>query len=105
MVSLSRANLERALSGKLRMEIDERDHRVYRLFVGGRLVVRTMVSTGTGHRTLGDPLVAAIAKQLGVTAADLRAIVSCTIDRPGYLQRLRDAGVLVDDDESSPNAP
>ena len=60
-----------------------------------------MVSTGTKHRTLGDPLVAAMAKQLRVTPADLLAIVECTIDRTGYLQRLRDAGAL-DAEEQSP---
>lgn len=93
-MSLSRAKTERALSGKLSFQLDRRDHRVYRLYVGERFVLRTMVSTGSGSRTLGDPLVAAMARQLRVSVADLRAIVGCSIDRAGCIQRLRDAGVL-----------
>lgn len=96
---LSRAETERALAAKLGLRLDRRDHRIYRLYVGDRYVLRTMVSTGTKHRTLGDSLVAAMARQLRVSVADFRAIVGCTIDREGYLDRLRDAGMLEPESE------
>lgn len=100
-MSLSRAETERTLVGKLGLQLDRSDHRVYHLYVGERFVLRTMVSTGSGQRTLGAPLVAAMAKQLRISVANLRAIVGCTIDRTGYLQRLCNAGVL-DRKETTP---
>ena len=80
---------------KLGMERDERDHRWYRLVVEGRVVARTFVSTGSKkYKTLGDDLVAKMAKQLHVTTPFFTGLVRCFKSRDDYLQQLRDQGLV-----------
>lgn len=82
-MALSRAETEQALIGKFGFALHNRrgqDHRVYRLIIDGQPVARTHVSTGTGKRTLGDDLVASMARQLHVTPAFFRQMVGCTKD-------------------------
>lgn len=89
MAALSRRDVERMLVTKLGMTKDERDHRVYTLKIDEMTIARTKISTGTGHRTLGDNLVSAIARQLRVSSQDLIGLVQCTISKEDYL-RARD---------------
>jgi len=96
-VSLSKAETEQALRGKLGFVQDRRpgrDHRVYRLTIDGQVVARTKVSTGTNTRALGDQLVAAMARQLNVPIPLFREIVGCRKGRGEYLDALRERGHL-----------
>jgi hypothetical protein len=94
-MALSRRDVERALSRKLDMVLDEdRDHRFYLLVVNGKPAVRTKVSTGSGYRTLGDDLVGAMARQLNVPIPFFRDIVSCAKGQDDYLQHLSKTGVI-----------
>ncbi len=83
------------LLSKLGMEKDQTDHRVYRFVYEGRLVARTFVSTGsTKYKTLGDDLIAKMAKQLHVTSPFFVGIVKCSNSREDYVVRLRQQGLL-----------
>lgn len=93
-MSLPRREVERQLTQKLLMEPRPGDHRYYYLFINGRKVARTHVSTGTNSRTLGDNMVSTMARQLNVTTSFFREIVNCTKTRDQYLQQLRDQDLL-----------
>jgi hypothetical protein len=91
---LSRRGVERALTRKLGMELDQRDHRVYRLFIDGQFVSQTKVSRGSGYHTLAPDLVKAMARDLKVSVRFFRELEACTKDLDDYLQLLRDTGAL-----------
>lgn len=70
-----------------------RDHRVYRLYVDGRKTpVNTKVSTGTSYRTLGAPLVSAMARQVRLSSAEFSAYVQCSLDHDAYVELMRSRG-------------
>ena len=91
---LSRRNVEQTLGGKLGMVMDQRDHRYYRLYVEGQFILKTKVSTGTGHGTIAPQLVSLMAKQLRVPAPFFRDLDACTKTREDYLSHLRGSGVI-----------
>ena len=76
------------------MVLDQRDHRYYRLYVNGRYVLKTKVSVGTGHQTIGPDVVSQMAKQLRVPTSFLRDLDACTKSLEDYLQHLRASGVV-----------
>ena len=43
-----------------------------------------MVSHGSAYKTLGDPLLSAMAKQTGITKKSFLELVDCTLDQVGY---------------------
>jgi hypothetical protein len=93
-MALPRRNVERALTRKLGMVVDQRDHRVYKLHVEGTFVAQTKVSRGSGYDTLGRDLVSAMAHDLNVPVRFFRELVGCTKGVDDYLQHLRDEGAL-----------
>lgn len=93
-MALQRRSVERTLTRKLGMEMDERDHRVYRLFVTGQFVSQTKVSRGSGYHTLAPDLVKAMARDLKVPMRFFRELDACTKGLDDYLQLLRDTGAL-----------
>jgi hypothetical protein len=70
------------------------DHRRYRLIIDAQFIAQTHVSSGTKYRTLGQDLVAAMAKQLHVSPQFFRDIVTCTKSRDDYLHKLRELNKL-----------
>jgi hypothetical protein len=62
-------------------------HEKFRLEVDGVYVAHTMVSRGATD--IDDSLVAAIARQLGVSRKQVYEMVGCQIDKPSYLNLLR----------------
>ena len=91
---LSRRSVERTLAHKLGMQQDQRDHRVYRLYVGGRLVAQTKVSRGSGYHTLGHDLVRAMARDLKVPTPFFRELDACSKELDDYLDSLRESGIV-----------
>lgn len=93
VANLERSAVEAALDAK-GFTLEERDHRYYFLFVDGkRTGIYTKVSTGTNYRTLRDPLVALMAKQLKLTAKQFRELVECKLTAGGYVEILRGQGL------------
>jgi len=88
----ARADVERLLEHVLGFQREESDHHRFRLYVSGRLVA--MTKTSHSHRTIGDPLLAEMARQMHVTLPLLRALVAGTKGRDDYLDALRGRGLL-----------
>lgn len=96
-MALSRSDTERQLTRKLQMTRrvgKGQDHRYYDLYIDGRRIAFTKVSTGTGHRTLGPNLVSAMAKQLHVPTPFFEDIINCTKSRNDYLEKLREQRII-----------
>lgn len=45
---------------------------------------KTKMSHGSSHKTIGDPLLGAMAKQIGLTKKDFLHMVDCNIDQAEY---------------------
>ena len=70
---------------------DERHHHyfIYHGSDGARTPVMTKTSHGSGSKTIGDPLLAQMAKQCRVTKPQFLDLVDCPLDREAFerLQR------------------
>jgi hypothetical protein len=91
-VSISAEVLDRAWA-KVGMSVQDRavDRWAY-LFVGGRRVIATRRSRGSGKIPGQVPHL--IRQQMKLNEAQFRALVDCPLTREGYLQILRDKGLL-----------
>jgi hypothetical protein len=71
------------------------DHRYffYHGLDGQKHPIRTHTSQGRGI-TLGDPLIAAMAKQCGLNKREFLELVDCPMDQTTYEQLLRSKGLV-----------
>jgi predicted transcriptional regulator len=90
---LERRDVESALEKKGFVS-QQGDHRyfIYHTVAGKKTSVWTKTSHGTGHKTLSDNLVSALAKQCGLTAAQFKQLVACPLTREELEQILVDVG-------------
>lgn len=66
------------------------DHIWFRLYDGTKkTAVTTKVSRGSSHKDLSDPIVSAIARQIGLTKKELGSYVACTLSAADYLSLMR----------------
>jgi hypothetical protein len=65
---------------------DETHHHqyIYHNIAGQKTTKRTRMSHGTSHKTIGDPLLGQMARQLGVVKKQFLELVDCTLDQQGY---------------------
>jgi len=94
---LQRDDVEQALTGKFGLVLRRRrgaDHRYYDLLIDGRRVAWTFVSTGTGHRTIGDDIVSQMAKQMSVNRSFFVEMIRCTRSRDDFIGSLRESGYI-----------
>ena len=87
MTTLKTRDADRALVGKLGFEKTETHHHVYRLWLGGKLVVRTYVSHGereVSHFHIGE-----MAKQMRLQTSEFADAVNCPLGRDEYYSLLR----------------
>jgi hypothetical protein len=62
-MAVSRRGVERMLTNKLEMTLDDPDHQVFLLVIEGRVIARTKLSRGSEkYKTLGDDLVRKMAQ-------------------------------------------
>lgn len=94
-MSLERKDVVAALTSKGFSRVKDRDHEVF-VFTHAGLTraVWTKVSRGTSHRTLGDPLVGAMSRQLQLSKKDFMALVECSFTAAAYIDHLRTTGLL-----------
>lgn len=89
----SKRDLRKCLLSKFQFsEVEKTKHEAVALFVDGKQVAITGFSRSWDD--IDDGMLGNIARQLWVTAKDLRKMYDCTIDRDDYLQHLRDSGHL-----------
>lgn len=64
----------------------EGDHHyfIYHNLAGQKTMKKTKMSHGTGHKTVGDPLLGQMARQVGLSKAKFLELVDCTLDQSGY---------------------
>ena len=82
-VLLKKSAIERALTGKLGCEVENKGHRVFLFSVDGEVVAKTHTSHG-GDEDLRDPLIAKMAEQLGVSKRFFAEVVQCTKSRAEF---------------------
>ncbi|WP_018408464.1 hypothetical protein [Methylocystis rosea] len=80
-----RDHIDAALQRK-GFEKDSGDHfyYIYWNLAGKKTIRKTKMSHGSSHRTIGDPLLGQMAKQIGLTKKDFLRMVDCTVDRAEY---------------------
>jgi hypothetical protein len=79
---LKTRDVDRALVTKLGFEKTETHHHVYRLWLGGKLVVRTYISHG--ERELSRYHVAQMAKQMRLQRAEFEDAINCPLTWEDY---------------------
>ena len=85
---LKARQVDRALTGKLGFKRHETHHRVYRLYLDGRLVARTYISHG--ERELSDFHISQMARQVRLRKREFLDAVRCPLDQEGYYALLRE---------------
>jgi hypothetical protein len=86
---IPRADLESALKKKGFTLETGKDHRVYRVYRDGKKTsIATKISLGTGYKDYSTSLVAMVAKQMRITAGELREFVECTMSAAQYAERI-----------------
>jgi hypothetical protein len=92
---IERNEVIRALTAK-GFELEEGTrHTKLRLSVDGkRTSVGTLLSRGTQSRDLGEPMVAAIAREVRLSKAELVRLVECSLSGAAYVELLRGRGIL-----------
>ncbi len=81
--------IEKALENKLGFDSTEgAKHRLFSLYIGGKLVAETKTSRGSGYKTISDHLVAQMARQVLVPNSFFVGLVRCAKTKADYLQLL-----------------
>jgi len=94
--SRSRDSVEAMLRNKLEAILDSsKDHRFYELYAEGQWVFRTKVSTGGKYRSLGDDLIAKMAKQCFVNNKQFIDLVDCPMSKAQWVAHLKANGHIV----------
>lgn len=94
-MTLDRRSIESALISK-GFQKSQGDHTflIYYDQQGKKAPVRTKLSHGTSHKTLGDSLVAVMAKQCRLSAKDFKELVACPLSRAAYEKKLVELGLV-----------
>lgn len=100
-----RADILTSLTAKgFELEQGSRDHDfLFFAHHGKRQPVYTKLSRGKQYRTIGDPLLSKIARQLHLNRKELDLLVDCPMTREQFLGRLEKQGVI--EKQVSPGAP
>jgi hypothetical protein len=90
---LERRTVAAAL-GKKGFSSSSGDHEFFTYYTvaGKKTSVWTKTSHGTGHKTLADPLVSAMAKNCGLTTPQFKLLVDCPLSRADYEKLLLESG-------------
>jgi len=92
MSTLKVRRVEKALTAKLDFEWHDSHHRIYRLYLDGRLVARTFISHG--QRELTNYHIGQIAKQMRLSRREFLDAVECPLERETYHVLIRQCLLL-----------
>ncbi len=87
MATYRTRDVDRALVGKLGFEKHDTHHRVYRLWLDGKLVARTFMSQG--ERELSPYLADKMAKQMRLRPDEFADAMACPLGQEAYFQLIR----------------
>jgi len=90
---LDRRDVEKALQQK-GFDPSSGDHSFFAFYTmsGKKTSVWTKTSRGSGHKTLGDNLVSAMAKQCGLTKGQFLQLIDCPLSREELERILIESG-------------
>jgi hypothetical protein len=84
-VTRDRKVIDAALQRKGFQKDDSNHHYyIYRNLDGKKTMKKTMMSHGSSSKTIGDPLLGKMAKQVGLTKKSFLELVDCTLDQERY---------------------
>lgn len=66
------------------MENGDHLYYIYWNLAGKKTLKKTKMSRGTSYKTIGDPLLGQMARQVGITKSEFLRLVDCTLDQRGY---------------------
>ncbi len=90
-MSISGKDIDRAWK-KLGMEIKDTGDRHALFKVDGRLILRTKRSFGAGD--IGGQIPHFIRQQMKLDNTQFQNLLNCPLDRPGYIEILKDKGLI-----------
>ena len=93
MPSIKKNDIENTLESKFGFVREDSDHRKFVLYRGGKPVARTLTSQGR-NVALDAGMVARMAKQIKITANQLKQSVECCFSFQDYLSVLKSKGYL-----------
>lgn len=80
-----RAQIDAALQRKGFVHEDGDHHYyVYHNLAGKKTIKKTKMSRGSKYKTIGDPLLGQMARQVGLTKPKFLELVDCTLDQKSY---------------------
>lgn len=96
MMQRDRRDVQQGLAGKgfLESESKHHTHYIYQTAEGRKTPVKTRVSRGSSHKSLGDELLGAMAKQCKLTKREFLSLIDCPLSREVYEAQLQGAGEL-----------
>lgn len=81
----ARDDIDSALQRKgFQMENGDHLYYIYCNLAGKKTLKKTKMSRGTSYKTIGDPLLGQMARQVGITKSEFLRLVDCTLDQRGY---------------------
>lgn len=84
-VTRDRSAIEASLLKKGFKKDDGNHHYyIYWNLSGKKTIRKTMMSHGSAYRTIGDPLLAQMARQTGLTKQEFLELVDCPLDQAAY---------------------
>jgi len=86
--TLKARRVDKALTTKLEFERRDSHHRIYRLYLDGRLVARTFLSHG--QRELTDFHIGQMAKQMRLSRREFLNAVECPLGQEAYYDLVRE---------------
>lgn len=87
MTTLKVRRADRALIAKLGFERHDSHHRIYRLYLDGKLVARTFISHG--QRELTDFHIGQMSKQMRLSRREFIDALECPLDHEAYYTLVR----------------
>lgn len=87
MTTLKATKIERALLNKLGFEPKAGHHRIFRLYLDGKLAARTFISHG--QREVGRYHIGQMARQMRLSRQEFLDAIECPLTRQEYYKLLR----------------
>ena len=81
----AREDIDAALQRKgFTKEAGDHSYYIYWNLAGQKTIKKTKMSHGSSHKTIGDPLLGIMARQVGLTKKNFLEFVDCNLDQAGY---------------------
>jgi len=92
-MSLKTRDVVDKLVGKFFFSISNSDHKVYKLYINQKFIVRTMISHG--GKEIDDAILSQMAKQVGVQRLSFfKEMIKCTKSNDDFLNEIMKNGYL-----------